>query len=115
MEKRSGILWRGVVVTSILLMFGDTMAIPSWIIRETYIQAKLPLSVGLLPVLMLLLIQVLLNFTGLILASSILLEVDGGVFDYLFGWTVRSCKALDHLILSPAVFTPFSEQRGEVW
>lgn len=119
-EKLSGIFWRGVVVTLVVLLICDAMTISTWIIPQhtTFLRTNRPFTVGLFPVICFGLLRLVVNFMGLLFASEVLCnlgEVGGGVFDHVLGWIVRSSKALSLYTGTtrspPPVFVAF-EGRG---
>ena len=86
--SRGGILWRGVVLSLILVIVTDAMTMSGWAIASTQIVAERILLVGFWPASIIMTLRLSINFIGLCLAVGVLhdlVECGEGAFVIVFG------------------------------
>ena len=86
--SRGGILWRGSVLSLVLLLVTDAMTLTGWIIASINVVAERNLLVGFWPAVVIMLLRLSINFIGLCLAVGVLhdlVECGEGSFVIVFG------------------------------
>lgn len=86
--SRGGILWRGSVVSLVVLLVTDAMTLSGWIITSIDVIAERNLLVGFWPAMAIMLLRLSINFIGLCLAVGVLhdlVECGEGAFVIVFG------------------------------
>lgn len=86
--SRGGILWRGSVLSLVLLLVTDAMTLSGWIITSINVVAERNLLVGFWLAIVIMLLRLSINFIGLCLAVGVLhdlVECGEGFFVIIFG------------------------------
>lgn len=109
-------LWKATIISLVLVTFSDAIQIPYWISMSTYIGAKAT-SYCAITFSIFLLLRFASNLAALILACSIATEIgpDGGAFEHVFGWIVKTCTSIatgvsQHRTSNAAGFSAFQGQ-----
>jgi hypothetical protein len=88
-KSRLGTLWKGFILSCVLTVVCDSMAVAGWIVASVYWQASV--SVGLVPACVFLLFRLAVQLVALVLACKNLSDIGetgGGLFVVVFGYTV---------------------------
>jgi len=117
-RARSGMIWRGFFLSTVLAIVVDSMSMASWFVFPTLIASERPsLPLGLFPVSVLMVLRTAVNLLAMVLSSKILhdmSQVGCGIFAQLFSVVIKWSKLIgDHgvFILQKPLWTAF-EGRG---
>ena len=103
-KKRSGRIWRGLLLSAVLTIIVDAMSMASWFTLSTLIfgdQVSLPF--GLISVSLFMLFRMATNLLACIMSSRILQElgeVGGGIFAYTFSMIINWSKQIGNTFVS---------------
>eukprot|EP00550_Attheya_septentrionalis_P000722 CAMPEP_0198288936 /NCGR_PEP_ID=MMETSP1449-20131203/7295_1 /TAXON_ID=420275 /ORGANISM="Attheya septentrionalis, Strain CCMP2084" /LENGTH=800 /DNA_ID=CAMNT_0043987181 /DNA_START=288 /DNA_END=2688 /DNA_ORIENTATION=+ len=98
-----GTIWKGYILSCILLLVTDSMAVAGWMVSQTFILADRRVWIGLVPAVGIMIIRISIHLVGLALATkslSDLGETGGGIFVSVFGWPLQFAKPLGGLLFS---------------
>ena len=97
-KQRSGMIWRGLLMTATLVIVVDAMSMASWVVFPTFISAeRVTLPLGLIPVCIFMLIRIAVNLLALVISSKILHdigEVGGGIYTQIFSIVINCSKTI---------------------
>ena len=108
-QKYSGVghLFRGYVITSLLLILVDSMSLPGWWVARVFIFSSRVsfVSTSIFVVIIIALLRIILNLWGLILAVKVLADIGelsgGSFYKNVLSWVVGNCRIVGDVILAP--------------
>ena len=97
-KKRSGRIWRGLLLSAVLTIIVDAMSMASWFTISTFISGdQISLPVGLISVSLFMLFRMATNLLALLVSSKILHqmgEVGSGIFVQVFSMIINWSKQI---------------------
>ena len=101
--SRGGMLWRGAVLSLILVIVTDAMTLSGWAIASTKIVAERILLVGFWPASIIMTLRLSINFIGLCFAVGVLhdlVECGEGAFVIVFGLVLSWAREIGDKLFS---------------
>ena len=103
-KQRSGRIWRGLLLASVLTIIVDAMSMASWFTLSTIISGdQISLQVGLISVSLFMLLRITTNLLALLVSSRLLHEmgeVGDGIFVQTFSKIINWTKQIGDQIVS---------------
>jgi membrane associated rhomboid family serine protease len=93
-KKRSGIIWRGLLMSTVISIVYDSMTFASWFAVPNVYS---PLPIGALSIKLFMIFRLVINLLALVVCSKILHElgeVGGGIFVHVFSFVIDWTRAV---------------------
>lgn len=116
-RNQSAVLWRGTIITFVLVLVNDALVVPVWIVARLVVYSHNLLRIDVLGEPLVMLLRWTVHFVGLILACKSLMESGGvedepkvfnKVFGKIVGWSMNLFSGQSTISSSSIQsFTPF--------